>query len=356
MLFTSCSNSQVDADLNQSISTSMHSTSNEKTMHKPSDLIKLVQRQVLDREGTGLVASTYLIPADWTVNDRLFWVYQDPTLPFRVQATMYNADNTMGIQIFPDVRAVYSTGPTGTSGYPPPRDIISGMKDLIRQERKGKNITYLNEKVLHNNSQNTQQGMNYSSSAIIDVAYEENGKQWEEQFYAKLEIYHVVTPSLYGNMESIIWQATGLMASKAVKGKLEECKRIAQTLISSAQLTKPFYNRLSQVVQLLSDQVYASIYQAGQISKIISQTNDQMIANIDASYRQANESYDRTNQNFSDYIRGVDRYDEGGKEVELPSGYNHAWVNDRGEYLLTNSTGFNPAVEFRENWKMLEKN
>src|SRR5262245_36867327 len=118
MLYASCSNSQSYTDLNSTLSTSSTnhqsnpSTSKEKSMNQPSDLIKLVQREVVDREGTGLAASTFLIPADWTVNDRLYWEYNDPTWPIRVKATMHNADNTMSIQIFPDVRAVYATGPT----------------------------------------------------------------------------------------------------------------------------------------------------------------------------------------------------------------------------------------------------
>ncbi|MEO7291476.1 MAG: hypothetical protein ABIW34_00125, partial [Ginsengibacter sp.] len=110
-----------------------------------------------------------------------------------------------------------------------------------------------------------------------------------------------------------------------------------------------------QVIQLLSDQVYAQIYQAGQISKIISATNDQMIANIDASYRQSQQTSDRINNQFSDYIRGVDRYTDGGNEIKLPSGYDNAWVNDRGEYLLTNTPGYQPGND-DGNWKPLQKN
>lgn len=126
-------------------------------------------------------------------------------------------------------------------------------------------------------------------------------------------------------------------------------------MANSVIITKEFFNRYVQVVQLLSNQVYASIYQAGQISKIISQTNDQMIANIDATYRESQAASDRTNQNFSDYIRGVDRYEEGGTEVQLPSGYSSAWVNDKGEYLLSSSPGYNPADDFYGNWKALRK-
>lgn len=322
---------------------------------QPKDILKLVQRQVVDKEGTGLVASTYLLPSDWTVQDRLYWEYSDATLPVRFKAILQSANGDMGIQIFPDVRAVWSSGPSGVSGYQPPSDIITGMKELIRQERKGKNVTYVNQKVLLNQSQNTQQGKQNVQAGVITVTYEDNGRTVEEEFYAKLDIAAMSTPSMMGNMTSVIWAASGMYACKAVTGKLDDCRKIAQTVASSARITKPFYNRLAQVIQLLSDQVYARIYQAGQISKIISQTNDQMIANIDASYRQSQQASERTNDQFSDYIRGVDRYSDGGTEIQLPSGYDNAWINDRGEYILTNTSGWNPGTDFNGNWKQLER-
>lgn len=110
------------------------------------------------------------------------------------------------------------------------------------------------------------------------------------------------------------------------------------------------------MIQVLSDKVYQQIYQAGQISKVISQTNDQMIANIDASYQQSQKAYDRVNNNFSDYIRGVDRYGDGETQIQLPSDYNSAWVNGKGEYILTNTTGYDPSADYGGNWKPLQKN
>jgi hypothetical protein len=81
-----------------------------------------------------------------------------------------------------------------------------------------------------------------------------------------------------------------------------------------------------------------------------------MIANIDATYKQTQAAADQSNNQFSDYMRGVDRYDNGGDEVQLPSGYSNAWVNDKGEYLLSSSPGYNPSADFYGNWKELRKN
>lgn len=81
-----------------------------------------------------------------------------------------------------------------------------------------------------------------------------------------------------------------------------------------------------------------------------------MLANIDASYQQSQKAHDRINDSFSNYIRGVDRYSDGETPVRLPSGHSNAWVNNKGEYILTNTTGYDPFVNYGGNWKQLQKN
>jgi hypothetical protein len=336
-------------------------TSNEERKQKlKADVLKFLKHEIIDQEGTGMAAITYILPEDWTVQDKLYWEYRDPTIPIRYQGIYQNSTSKMSIQYYPAVRASWNTGPSGTTGYRPPSDVVSGIKDLIRQERSGKNIQYTDQKNLSNNPGTNYQGgvqaNSLSQAGAVRIEYEENGEPFEEEFYGQLDLTDVTTPSVMGNMETIIWGITNLHSEKAPKGKLDECRKIAQAVQSSVQITKPFFNRLSQVVQLLSNQVYQQIYQAGQISRIISETNDQMIANIDASYQQAQQISEKANDNFSNYMRGVDRYSDGDSQIQLPSGYNNAWVNDKGEYILSNTQGWDPNTELNGNWKLLQKN
>ena len=120
-------------------------------------------------------------------------------------------------------------------------------------------------------------------------------------------------------------------------------------------MTLAFYNKFIQVTQLLSDAVYQRIYAAGQISKIISQTNDQISKTISDSYWNTQKSNERNNQQFSDYLRGVDRYSDGQNNIQLPSGYTNAWVNDKGEYLLSETNSYDPNQELNGNWKQLDR-
>lgn len=359
-LLLSCSSqsSKEKGGRKEPVASSITNEKKQNTQAKP-DVMKLIRHQVVDRQGTGLVAANYLLPEGWTAQDQLYWEYRDPTVPIRYKALFQSPEKGMQMQTFADVRASWYTGPSGTQGYRPPSDIVTGLKDLVKAERKDKAYRFVDEKILGNNPQSGyQQGSQYSTlsqTGMVKIAYDENGESIEEEFYGQLDVTSANTPSAMGAMQSIIWGASNLFAVKAPAGKLNECRKIAQTLKSSMQLTLPFYNKLAQVIQLLSNQVYQQIYQAGQISRIISQTNDQMIANIDASYRQTQQVNDRINNQFSDYMRGVDRYNNGTEQIQLPSGYDHAWVNDRGEYILTNTAGWDPGTTFNGNWKPLQR-
>lgn len=337
----------------------MTSKEEKKEKGKP-DILKFVRHEVMDQEGTGLAALNYLLPEGWAVQDRLFWEYRDPTIPIRYQGIYQNNNDKMSIQYYPAIRASWNTGPSGTTGYRPPQDVLGGLKDLIKQERSGKNVRYVDEKIISNNPGTNYQGgteaNTLSQLGVMRIEYEENGESFEEEFYGQLDLTDAITPSVMGNMETIIWGITNLHSEKAPKGKLDECRKIAQAVQSSVTITKPFFNRLSQIVQLLSNQVYQQIYQAGQISRIISETNDQMIANIDASYQQAQQITEKANDSFSDYMRGVDRYNDGDSQIQLPSGYSSAWVNDKGEYILSNTQGWDPNAELNGNWRSLQKN
>jgi hypothetical protein len=89
----SCNSSGANTQSGEADLTNPDEVMSETTNREPTgDVLKLVKREVVDREGTGMVASTYLLPADWTVEDRLYWEYNDPTLPIRFKATFQSID------------------------------------------------------------------------------------------------------------------------------------------------------------------------------------------------------------------------------------------------------------------------
>jgi hypothetical protein len=98
------------------------------------------------------------------------------------------------------------------------------------------------------------------------------------------------------------------------------------------------------------------IQHIGQISRIISQTHNEISDMIIQSYNKRQAVNDRIAENFSQYIRGVDEYYNPmeRRPVELPSGYQNAWTNRLGEYILSDDPNFNPNIGSTREWQKME--
>jgi hypothetical protein len=323
-------------------------------------VMRFLKHEVRDREGTGLVAATYLVPKEWTVNDRLWWEYRDCFNPIRYSAKIQSKDASLKIEVYPDIAASWSMGPYGSQGVRAPANVKDALRQFINSVRQGRKIHIVSEKLISGSSTGPVQQAGsmirtHSAGAVLRVKYQEKNQPVEEEFYATLSVVKVATQGVV-YLESDVWTLSNLCSCTAAGASVEECRTMVLMIRSSSRLELPFYNRYVQVQKLLQDQAYARIYQAGQLSRIISQTHEQISQSISDSYWERQRSNDRINEQFSDYIRGVDRYsDESGTVYQLPSGYAGAWVNNRGEYLVTDQTSFNPNVEFQEDWKPLEK-
>lgn len=85
--------------------------------------------------------------------------------------------------------------------------------------------------------------------------------------------------------------------------------------------------------------------------------SDQVSEEKMQQFKARGDVYDEVSQKFSDNTLGIDRYFDPheGKEVELPSGYNHAWCNNNGEYIMSDDPNFNPNVGSNLHWETLKR-
>jgi hypothetical protein len=66
---------------------------------------------------------------------------------------------------------------------------------------------------------------------------------------------------------------------------------------------------------------------------------------------------DQTNRNFDNYIRDVeDRFNPyRGKVVQVPAGYNYAWINPLGQVVQSNDPSFDPNRLYNGIWSRMER-
>jgi hypothetical protein len=186
-----------------------------------------------------------------------------------------------------------------------------------------------------------------AEAARIRIEYVENGRNIHEDFFLLLPRLQM-GPVTYWGVESA-------SSVRAEAGKVDGLHKLHNTMLFSTRLDLNWFNQEQQVSAMLQDMVNRQQQQIMEISQIIRRTNNEISKMVNDSYRKRQETQDRLHHNFSQVIRGVQSYTVPGSAspVELPSGYNHAWRNNLGQYVLSNNSNFNPNQSLNGNWQLL---
>ena len=161
---------------------------------------------------------------------------------------------------------------------------------------------------------------------------------------------------MYGTTYNTMWFVDYIFSFKGEKGKVENSTQIFQTITSSFKLNPKWYAKYSNVIEYLAQQQIRQIHSVGEFSRMLSQVSDQISDEKMQQFEARGKVYDNVSQKFRDNTLGIDRYYDPheGREVELPSGYNHAWSNNNGEYIVSDNPNFNPNVGSNLDWQPLE--
>ena len=158
-------------------------------------------------------------------------------------------------------------------------------------------------------------------------------------------------------MEQIFWMASYLFAFRAHEGTLDGLSDTFMGLVRSFKISPEWYARYVQVSQGMIQGGMQQIANAGRISQIISKTTNEISDMMMDGYYQRQETMDHLADQFSQATRGVDGYRDSfeNAEVELPGGFEHAWANALGEYIVTDDSNFDPNVEVDGDWKPMRR-
>ncbi len=188
-------------------------------------------------------------------------------------------------------------------------------------------------------------------AACVRVAYDLNGRAMEEDFVCVLLIS---VPMHMPNLA--LWGPDALYSFRAAAGTLDAAQPTQQAMVSSVRISPEWFNVVAQVQQMWVNNQMQAIRNAGRISRIISQTSSEISDMMMQTYENRQASQDRIRREFSELTRGVETYKDPYRSapVELPSIYGHAWASANGEYIVTDSPGYNPNVGDNIEWTRLE--
>jgi hypothetical protein len=338
------------------------------------NLIKLKTINYIDQQGTGTEAYSLLIPTNWQYEGGVQWMLEPPNMPAITQFRVWNPQGTEEFSVFPN-QALFWTDNMGTLQLFPEGSKYFGneVKELLKPLEALKQIVIprfrtniqglkiIKEEEIPNvtlpSGTSTESPLRTTTEAgKIKIEYTENGRVYEDEIYCTVEATYYPLESLSGPYTNIFWGVNYIGSFRAEKGKLDASAKIFQTISNSLTLNINWFNTYVQVVEYLIQMEIQQIKSIGQLGSIIAQTGSEIRQeNLDLYY-QREAMNDRVATQFSEYVRGVDSYynPQEEKNVELPTGYDNVWVNNLGEYVLSDNPNYNPNVGSNQDFRKLE--
>jgi len=318
-----------------------------------------------------------LIPKDWTFEGGMKWVLDNPGMPATASVRVRNPAGNAEFEVFPNQPFFWTDNQTHRQMFPvgsryygnevrPPVGPIDALRKIVlpRFRSRASGLKVVKEEHLPELAKTVGAGANAqpgvraaADGARIRIEYDRKGARYEEEIYGVVESYGFPIQSMFGTFTNTIWTVDYLFSFKAEKGKLDSMGTLFKTIVSSFRVNPQWYNKYTQVVEYLIKAQIRQIRSVGELSRIISQTHNEISEEMSRSFEERQAVYDRVSEKFSQQIRDVDAYYSPveGRSVELPAGYRQAWTNNLGEIVLSEQEDFNPNIGSNQNWQKMEK-
>lgn len=323
---------------------------------------------------TGMEAFRLLIPKGWKAEGSVQWS-ENPALPVQSRFRFRNPAGREELSFFPtrarfwtDNRLFLTTNPPGTLRFGTMVARPVSLRDaftriIIPEERKGvTNLTIVKETNLPELASLAKgqpvRGVDAAASGgKMRIAYRDGGRNMEEEIFASLAqfVTHLPATGMGGGYFINYWYLDTIFSCRSEMGTLDSKAGLFKTMITSVRVNPLWFAKVTNVKEMLAQQAIRGIKSVGKIGETVAKAGSQMREEQQRDWERRQEAQDRISRNFSDHIRGVDRFNDprAGREVELPSGYGTAWANGLGDYVVTESPSYNPNINSNQHWEQL---
>jgi hypothetical protein len=324
----------------------------------------LESHTVRDRMAVHQDAVTFLKPKGWTVSGGIQW-YLDSAHQACLEIKVANPDGLEQVETLPWCYLTWQshgmikpgTNYLGTIVHPPVEDPAKVLRELVLPHVRGKqNWRFVSATELPEIAKMLAKDLSGAKvrAAKVRIEYEVNGQTVEEDFYLSIFVYSLPANGYTFYSWGPAWTPFAL---RAAKGKLDEATPMLLSIVNSAQINPKWFGEYMYVCELFQERMKSGIDNAKKLSDTITKNSAEISKMYSDAYAQRQASQDRLAQQFSDTIRGVQRWHSPQETypVQLPGGYQYAWVSSSGTYVLSNSANFNPNVGSNGTWTQLKQ-
>lgn len=348
--------------------------------------ILLKRERVLDTMGFDkpVEAVSILLPEGWKMSGGVTWkgINECRAEIVQQQIKATSPDGEIEYNFYPNRSFVYSADPSfreliqvgansGGCQVTEPFEASDWIRRFAEEELNADVIDITPDRERENtfkelyekmNSQN--RGQNLSTTSVTTFVNSElrfsDGREGVAQ--TGVTQYTTQHPN-YMQGGSISSSSTNVFYNMVIKFPAERRKEALEVaaLITTSSRTNPIWNEAkTEFLTKLGNIEHAGrmerIRLVGEQSRAYARERDRAMDDQMRSWERRQASSDASHEKYIRSIREVEVWkNDGGDPVELTSGYKYGYSRPDGSYILTDDSRFDPAIEFKENWKKMEK-
>jgi hypothetical protein len=326
--------------------------------------MKFVRQSVRDPAAGNVEAFVFLQPVGWQSEAAVEWTPAWSTLAF-MRTRVVDPKSGLTIEFLPYQNFIWFQAPGGFQAarggnyqgkmYWPP---IKDPQEFVRKFWIPKTLPHLAKAKLVRKESVPKMAAEFkrrfggpatASGHRLRYEFERDGKTWEEDVQFGL--------LFSGSAQLTTWYVNFATSVRAPKGEIDRLAGIASTVIASRTST-PEWDATFQIVQRLFNQgQQQQIADTAALGRMMTQYRNESAA----LQKQVTEERQASQDRMADYRRetlgGIETYRDQVNHalVEMPAGWKDYWVNEKGEYLLSDQAGFNPNMGSVRTWKKMER-
>jgi hypothetical protein len=184
----------------------------------------------------------------------------------------------------------------------------------------------------------------------LRYTFDQQGTSWDEDVYFTL----AYAPPAGG---VAMWNVQRAFSCRAPRGELDNHAATLKAIIANVQFTPEWLAAYSVVRQLFRQGMAQQIADTAAFGRSLQQYNEHIRQLGQQLHEERMQSFDRIAESQREYLAGVEAYTDpyARQGVYLPAGYKECWVNEKGEYLLSPASGYNPNDGDTARWLLMDR-
>ena len=342
----------------------------------PKTLV-MKKREFRDPGFGGIVSHTMLVPENWRGNAQVQWIQSASNYLHFIGAfeapeghgIRYDYNRSYSFSNSPDINRrnqqnmQFDRNPTVGIAPPPQRQGQVAVERILPAMRPGaRNVRLVTVKRFDKLEQqlreryrqvlqSMQQGMSMNFHCErARVAYEEGGRQWEEDVQYVLTIATVNFRGPILNFDSWYWGVEGVFSARAPQGQLDarlpELNAVAGTLRPTARWSISVNDLRMKISAIKHKGRMDQIRSMGETARRIAATNSQISDSRMRSWRAQQDRSHKIQRAVVNSIHGVNDFrTSDGRTLSFDQNYKNVYEDPAGNLVMSTDPVFDPRQD-----------